>query len=329
MAYERNWQFAPSFDSYAAPDIVSGARRRLWQIKAFLMGQIGGATQGLWTCVGSSDGTTAALDGVDRWGSTFDGTKIVRASPGSAHSWLVLRSPVLASGIQVSLLLSFGSAQDFYATIGFAKAQFTGGSVTADPTSTDSWTPISVAQFSYQTGAFTARMHGVLSTSGDFFLWTARLGGGGNADFVSACIAPVGCKANDAYPVWTFASYITGTDASNGSNVSASSGSNGTPTTMRGGLGAGSAAAYLPLLSSQPALDLLDGTWIDTPANVVVVSGSTLHMRGRLPDMAVSVGSNSASARPSGATIRDAQNSVIFTTVGVLVVPFNVVPDMS
>jgi len=70
-----------------------------WGLKASLMNQIStGSTAGtrhansVWTCLGSSDGTTGALDGVDRWGSTFDAAKIVGAASGTAHSWIALRN---------------------------------------------------------------------------------------------------------------------------------------------------------------------------------------------------------------------------------------------
>lgn len=50
-----------------------------------------------WTVVGSSDGTTALLDGIDRLTGTvpnsFDSTKWVQAVSGTAHSWIVLKSP--------------------------------------------------------------------------------------------------------------------------------------------------------------------------------------------------------------------------------------------
>jgi hypothetical protein len=71
----------------------------LWSIKAFLMdNHSAGTTSGtrnsnsVWTCLGSSDGTTGALDAVDRWGTSFNASKIVLASSGTAHSWIVLRN---------------------------------------------------------------------------------------------------------------------------------------------------------------------------------------------------------------------------------------------
>jgi len=82
------------------------AKEVLWNMVALLTGKISAAADGLggqvvgangktglWTVVGSSDGVVAALDGVDRWGATFDPAKLVPAANGAAHSWVCLRSP--------------------------------------------------------------------------------------------------------------------------------------------------------------------------------------------------------------------------------------------
>lgn len=76
------------------------AKSHVWSLKAHLMDQIATGTLGptardpasVWTCLGSSDGAAGGLDAVDRWGSTFNGAKIVFAGHGVAHSWIALQN---------------------------------------------------------------------------------------------------------------------------------------------------------------------------------------------------------------------------------------------
>ena len=82
-----------------------------WLVKAALMNQLGTPTSGtrhansVWTCYGSSNGVTAAMDGVDRWGSTFSAASLVRGSSGSVpHSWIVLQNTTLGVQLLIDLL---------------------------------------------------------------------------------------------------------------------------------------------------------------------------------------------------------------------------------
>lgn len=80
-----------------------------WMLKAALRNELGSTTAGtrhansVWTCIGSSDGVTAALDGVDRWGATFDPTKLI-SNNGGSHSWIILENITL--GVQILLDLN-------------------------------------------------------------------------------------------------------------------------------------------------------------------------------------------------------------------------------
>lgn len=79
------------------------SKSHVWSLKAHLMNQISTGTAGptardpasVWTCLGSSDGATGGLDGTDRWGSTFNASKIVYAGHGVAHSWIALQNAAL------------------------------------------------------------------------------------------------------------------------------------------------------------------------------------------------------------------------------------------
>lgn len=96
-------------------------RNIVWLLKAALKDEVTSGTltgsrhpNSVWTCVGSSDGVTAALDGVDRWGTAvFDNTKIVSATAASPHSWIILQNSTL--GYQ--LLLDFNSSNQDYLRI--------------------------------------------------------------------------------------------------------------------------------------------------------------------------------------------------------------------
>lgn len=125
-----------------APDSSTSQRTTqsyLWMVKEGLLNTLAGGTAvgtrtgaSVWTVVGSSNGTTAALDGVDRWGATFTPANLVRAPTGNAHSWIVLQN----SGLGVWLLLDYIGSADTQCAFSYARNAFTGGSTTTAPTST-------------------------------------------------------------------------------------------------------------------------------------------------------------------------------------------------
>lgn len=125
-----------------APDSTSLLRATqswLWMLKEGLLNTLAGGTvagtrtgASVYTVVGSSNGTTAALDGVDRWGSTFTPANIVRAPAGTAHSWIVLQN----TGLGVWILIDHIGSSDGQCLISYARTAFTGGSITTAPTST-------------------------------------------------------------------------------------------------------------------------------------------------------------------------------------------------
>lgn len=151
------------------------AKSVLWAWKAFLKGEIGVVATGLWTCEGSSDSVTAGMDATDRWGATFDGTKIVRASGAVAHSWIVLKSPNAMGPYRICI--QYNSTLDEKCVVVFSKASFTGGSITARPTATDEWT-YSVARRFCDTGATPSKIHCSRDADGNFFLLYSADSGG-------------------------------------------------------------------------------------------------------------------------------------------------------
>jgi hypothetical protein len=167
-SFEKVWQ--SSTNNLATAGTSSG-KYGVWFIKAFLTGQIGGLTQGLWTLVQScgrtgysttnnsdfavtGDGSAAIVDNGTggTWGSVWNGTAEAklywdttnRTSPqfaGTAnvtcHSWCVLKSPVMTSGASYYLILDCIGADDGASSVYLCKTMPTGGSVIRRPWSTD------------------------------------------------------------------------------------------------------------------------------------------------------------------------------------------------
>src|SRR3954451_9780282 len=166
---EKSWQFDPNRLAADNTTVIQLSRAFVWWMKAFLTGQIGGAAQGLWSVYGSCDGVTAGLDAVDRWTLAFDGTKIVRAAAGVAHSWMVLKSPLLATpagDLNFSAILDFsGVADSTPLNLVFCKTAPPGGTTTARPVSVDEWAHTPSLQLNDNTNG-TMRFHGFMPTDG-------------------------------------------------------------------------------------------------------------------------------------------------------------------
>lgn len=122
--------------------------------------------------IGSSDGTTAGMDGVDR---ISDRTKVVNGV--GAHSWWVFE--LVATGQQ--LCVDFNSATGAYiATMAWSPGGlFTGGSTTARPTATDEIVNRSAADWLIGNANTPLNITGWCSTDGAnltlFFSTTTRL----------------------------------------------------------------------------------------------------------------------------------------------------------
>ena len=98
----------------------------LFGIKAFLKANG-------YTVAGSCDGTTGAMDGVDRW-STFSNATTRGANASSAQSWIVLRD-----GNGVHILLSYLGATDDICLMAFSPGALyvVAGTTTFKPTAAD------------------------------------------------------------------------------------------------------------------------------------------------------------------------------------------------
>lgn len=99
------------------PDVTTNenaCKSLYWVMKQLLKGgatatgdiAVPGRPAGIWTVYGSSDGVTAAMDGVDRWGDTFDATKLVFnfvTNNTTPHSWIILHNSALGLYLYMGL----------------------------------------------------------------------------------------------------------------------------------------------------------------------------------------------------------------------------------
>ena len=145
MSLEKPWHFDINRVHPELSTTLRMSQWQLWYMAESLLGNVGGHTLGLWTVYTSCDGVTAGADGdgIDRWGAgTFDASKMVKAIAGSAHSWMVLKSPDFGGGdfYYLILELSFTTnpttlADSQYIAV-ICKTAPTGGSTLNRPTST-------------------------------------------------------------------------------------------------------------------------------------------------------------------------------------------------
>lgn len=191
---------------------------RLWLTKANLLDHTSlGTTQGTrpgtnkWACVGSSDGVTAGLDGVDRWTTTFTPSLLVRANLGTAHSWMVLESETNfgVGSTKIRLLLSLGVASAGNVLMSYSRSAYTGGSTTAKPTATNEVFIGSSSGAAQSIGALDGtlgvgyKMGFCISPGGEFYVYTNRTGTGVFNSLFGIADAR-GQQAGDTWPTAAF-----------------------------------------------------------------------------------------------------------------------------
>lgn len=148
MATELVWSADTNHPFAVQSPDASSAKWYLWYLVHQLLGaNTGGVTfsSGLWTTYQSCDGAAygTAGDGVDRWGASFDATKLVAATPDGppntqARSWYVLKSPVSGGFTSpMYLIVDMSNSDPAQPDFWLCKAAPTGGSTVARPTSTD------------------------------------------------------------------------------------------------------------------------------------------------------------------------------------------------
>jgi hypothetical protein len=130
-----------------------------------------------WIVMGSSDGATAGMDGVNRWkpAGTWDFTKLVWNNAGSAHGWIVLRQAALFSTCELCIDLSYTNPA--FITFIWGITAFTGGTTLNRPTTTTSVTLINQTWWAPNSGSWLGGgyVHVMQSTDGEcsrvVFMW--------------------------------------------------------------------------------------------------------------------------------------------------------------
>jgi hypothetical protein len=299
-------------------------------------------------CTDGTVGTLAAgLDGVDRWGATYDPLKLVAAAGNGSSSpcaWVVLRSPAMVNGQQYYMCLSYstlaGTVQAYQCNVRWAKNAFT---IAATPT----WPPVAPADaWNFDSAALTTvwrlnngstvahRVNAILSANGDFMMYWTR-STYGQSETVLAAMMPTARRASDQYPLFTCSAYSSSVNVSVFNTYYSSAGvsftnSNGARMFDNSGVANNEIISFQAQGDGQA--DYVDASILDFPAWIIGhYTTSRLWMRGRLSDFGVIMGGTSATSysAPSGSVIRDGGNNIVYATQGGILLPANAIPDMS
>lgn len=219
MATETTW-----YTQMNVPTALNGSEYEqsasvYFNFKAMLLGQIQGTngvtgappSGSLWTVHGSSDGVTAGMDGVDRWGSTFDLSKIIWSGDGEAtgaKSWFVLKSPDAMGPVYITMVLSGLSALSRSINIRMTYAAPTGGSSTTQPVAADYGSANNQGGGSrnfwmgYYDPGNVLRCNMTRESNGSFHFTWIRPGLSNPSFFVLvSCVKPAESRVGDEHPV--------------------------------------------------------------------------------------------------------------------------------
>lgn len=310
MPLKRTWYTLANMTMPAQASDVNADRSVVWGIKAALkgvtvpgdLGASGAAPVGSsWTVDGSSDSVTGAMDGVDRWGDTFDPAKVVNSNnaANAPRSWVSLRAPA-ALGFPFWLLLHYWynstGAQSYMVDVWISPEAFTGGTATSRPSVPAS--ALQLASMGMQlldnaTGRYntTHRLHIVRSAEG-FFLLVFTRGGQGNAALrhYLALWPKTGTAPDDGAP-WVFAANYGAAAMAptsvNFGNTELFGRTRGNATWQAQSLVYPAYAASSSLYSlpdTQVGVNPDTGKWDEWPAHVVEAVTGTYRLRGAMED---------------------------------------------
>lgn len=150
----KTWQYNVN-QALTATGTVLGTLRGVMRA---LVNSLLGFASNPWTCRGSSNGVTAAMDLTNRWAADSD---LVWAS--GTRSWIVLRQTGIGSTFEICIDLNSSNAyfvSAFYSFVGF-----TGGSTSARPTASDETAIISIGQWTVSTDT-AHKLHVMQSSDG-------------------------------------------------------------------------------------------------------------------------------------------------------------------
>ena len=341
MAYEKTWQFLAPQGPYISSNVVQTRAWFLWNFKNFITGG-SGATQGLWTILGSSNGVTSSMvDGVDRWTTTYTPSLIPGGDGAQAKGWVLLTR--LFGTTRVWLIIANGTNG---ISVGDAVSCRlsgdlpVGGTTTAVPNASvwlgniigtgDSFSNSSDVDYT-----FNRSIYGALSVDGDFWLAETKQG-----EITRGVLfyKPIGTKPNDSWPFYysNQIANIPGYSASIfpfcGYSLYGSSGY----AMASGGRSYNSLSAFTYLV--QPTTialtDITDLSLFDFPAWVLVASAEIsgnptwIHTRGRLADTGLCSGKSAIGSAvggrpvPIGTAIKNG-TTIEYVTMNQLILPYN------
>lgn len=287
---------------------------------------------GAWSVVGSSDGTTGAMDAVDRWGSTFNFAKYVSGTDGNPHSWIVYKCPTSGFGPGCFLLVSMSGSSGFnYITVKFSKSIPTGGSNIYDPSTTDSTASYSNQQINDGT-ATPFLFSGVLSTIGDHYMFLQKTGQGIAQFFSYLPLMSQQCTS-DVFPYGLFMEYNVGGQGAPNNNSFFGTSFWRTRYPDNSGTDGATASSYGPYEPYNPSIgpaasafavtgDGQDGSILDWPIFFIsstAATNSNKTRRGRLVDVKVAgadgtAASNGKTDPPSSPPVTPPVTSVVMGT---------------
>lgn len=284
----------------AVPDLTSGARAAralMWTIASILTGNTVGTngTNGAipagsrWTVAGSSDGVTANMSATDLWLlSAYDNTKLLSNVAGSAHSWIVLKSPNALGPLY--MLIAFDSASTNICTIALAYSAWAGTSNTANPTNATSFSPMPTANATFHDNTATQyRVSLAIDANGGFVCGWGKASAGFYNGFLGVNKL-IGINAGDLYPGAGLFSYQNSSPGCPNSGVFNAGCRNYNNTV--GGVGeavhcllrltssGGSALSSLITAASE-----IDASVQGVPAWVCINSGTSRYLKGTFPDI--------------------------------------------
>lgn len=207
MAYELGaWGQAMQQDHVDTSSQANMARSLFWNLIAFLTGQIGPGGTGVWTVIKSSAyiDYSWSVTNTNQYAGAYDASKIVRATAGVEHSWIVLQAPVSLGSVQLVIDLSATVDILMFASPKFSKAGFTVGGTDAlnRPTAADEVSVVGPSGFCVGPTTTVQRWSGILSPRGDFW-FVNTYAGGGQCTFLLHCFQLMDTHPTDQWP-WVF-----------------------------------------------------------------------------------------------------------------------------
>lgn len=157
-----------------------------------------------YTCEGSSNGTTGAMDAVNRWSTAAN---LIWEAAGSAHSWIVLKHPSRSQRVLIDL--STGATNQHLRNITWGATAFGGGAPTnlVAPTATTAGNARTYTNKQYLAAALAnVKFHALRNTATDVLFFVSA-DGSGVFSSASGMVISANFETGDNHPVLSFESF--------------------------------------------------------------------------------------------------------------------------